>query len=81
MLNTFAKVMSEIAATFGKFLFADQHANINSRWLLVHCNKSDRPESAENPEKRLVLELMRGISLQVLTGPSDEDYFVMLKEC
>ena len=73
--------MNEVAAAFGQFLLAIQRANIDSRWLMVRCHESDRPESVDVPERQSVLERMQGISLQVLTGLSDDDYFMMLKEC
>ena len=73
--------MNEAASAFGQFLLAIQRANIDSRWLMVRCHESDRPESVDDPERRSVLERMQGISLQALTGLSDDDYFMMLKEC
>ena len=81
LLNTFAKVINEAAAAFSNFLLAIQRANLDSRWLMVHCHHLDRPESVEAPEKRLLMGRMRGVSLQALAELSDEEYLTMLKEC
>ena len=84
---------SMVASSLMAFLEAIHCAQIDSRWIMLLCDKNDRPERVEIPDdcsvntrteltkRKQFLDEMHSLSLQRLIGATNAEYLQMLREC
>ena len=84
---------SMVASSLIAFLEAIHCAQIDSRWIMLLCDKNDRPERVEIPDdcsvntrteltkRKQFLDQIHSLSLQRLIGATNAEYLQMLKDC